>query len=85
MTTGKEEQETAVGSLVSPFPVKNGFRYVCMVIRGLESILRGVSLLLYKNNIVDRKWMNLLIFFANLLQYLCNSLSKLDKLKDGEK
>jgi len=83
--TGKNEPEMASEGRESPFPVKWDLDYVCMVLRGLEGILRGLSLLLYKNNIIDRKWMNVLIFSTNLLQYLCNGLSKDNKLEGRKK
>ena len=85
MTTGKTGAETGQKRRLRPFPVKQVISYLCLVLKGFEGILRVMSLYLYKNNIIDRKWMNMLIFITNLLQYLCSSLSKLDKLKAGDK
>jgi len=82
MTTGKNEPEMGKFGRVSPFPVRKVLEYGCQVLRGLEGILRATSLYLYKNDLIDRKWMNVLMFVTNLLQFVCNSLSTDNKLKD---
>ncbi len=83
--TGKTQAQKPENGRKSPFPAKKVLDGLCMVMRGLESILRAVSLYLYKNNIIDRKWMNLLIWAVNLIQVLCNSLSTDNKLEGGKR
>lgn len=82
--TGKIDSERAEDGHVSPFPVNQVIYYTCLYLQSLEGILSVMSLYLYKLDIIDRKWMNVVLYAIRMINSVCKLLSKDNKFKRME-
>lgn len=81
--TGKKEPETPIFAVSSPFPVNQVIKWLCRYLRTLERILRVMSLITNKYQLIDRKWVDSLFLSRILLELVCSELSANNKSEIG--